>query len=63
MTVEGQAGDPGSMLTLYRTGLRRRRELAALGDGTSGSGSITVNVIDNTTKAYIQATPADATKA
>jgi alpha-glucosidase len=34
MTVEGQAGDPGSMLTLYRTGLRRRRELAALGDGT-----------------------------
>src|SRR5262249_16007302 len=34
---------------------------AALGDGTSGSGSITVNVTDNETKAYIQNSPADAT--
>jgi alpha-glucosidase len=34
MTVERQAGDPASMLTLYRTALRRRREHAALGEGT-----------------------------
>jgi alpha-glucosidase len=32
VTVESQTGDPGSMLNLYRTGLRIRRAL--LGDGT-----------------------------
>jgi alpha-glucosidase len=34
LTAERQDGDPGSMLNLYRDGLRRRRELPALGDGT-----------------------------
>ncbi|HEY5836754.1 glycoside hydrolase family 13 protein [Streptomyces sp.] len=33
-TAEAQAGDPGSMLELYRAALRLRREHAALGDGT-----------------------------
>jgi hypothetical protein len=33
---------------------------AAVGKDTSGSGSITVNVIDNTTTAYVQASPAGA---
>ncbi|MCC5478968.1 glycoside hydrolase family 13 protein [Streptomyces barringtoniae] len=33
-TVEAQSGDPTSMLELYRTALRRRREHPALGDGT-----------------------------
>jgi alpha-glucosidase len=34
LTAERQAGDPGSMLSLYREALRRRREVPALGDGT-----------------------------
>jgi alpha-glucosidase len=34
LTVEAEDGDPGSMLALYRAGLRLRRELPALGDGT-----------------------------
>jgi alpha-glucosidase len=33
LTVERQASDPSSMLMLYRTALRLRRELPALGDG------------------------------
>jgi alpha-glucosidase len=33
LTVDRQASDPGSMLTLYRNALRLRRELPALGDG------------------------------
>jgi alpha-glucosidase len=33
-TVEDQAGDASSMLTLYRSALRIRRECPALGDGT-----------------------------
>jgi alpha-glucosidase len=33
LTVEAQTGDPGSMLELYRTALRVRREHPALGDG------------------------------
>ena len=33
-TAEAEAGDPASMLTLYRTALRLRREHPALGDGT-----------------------------
>ncbi|MGW7522781.1 glycoside hydrolase family 13 protein [Streptomyces sp. NPDC054783] len=33
-TVEAQSGDATSMLELYRTALRRRREHPALGDGT-----------------------------
>ncbi|MFE8943061.1 glycoside hydrolase family 13 protein [Streptomyces sp. NPDC007856] len=33
-TVEAQTGDETSMLELYRTALRRRREHPALGDGT-----------------------------
>jgi alpha-glucosidase len=33
LTAQDQAGDPGSMLTLYLTGLRLRREHPALGDG------------------------------
>ncbi len=32
-TVEAQTGDPDSMLELYRTALRLRRETEALGDG------------------------------
>ncbi|PRY02234.1 glycoside hydrolase family 13 protein [Allonocardiopsis opalescens] len=32
-TAEAQAGDPGSMLELYRAALRLRREEPALGDG------------------------------
>ena len=32
-TAEAEAGDPASMLTLYRTALRLRREHPALGDG------------------------------
>jgi alpha-glucosidase len=35
-TVESQAADPGSMLSLYRSGLRLRREIAGLGDGPFG---------------------------
>jgi alpha-glucosidase len=34
LTVEAQAGDPASMLELYRGALRLRRETPALGDGT-----------------------------
>jgi alpha-glucosidase len=34
LTVEAQTGDPASMLELYRTALRIRREHPALGDGT-----------------------------
>jgi alpha-glucosidase len=34
LTVEAEDGDADSMLTLYRTALRLRRELPALGDGT-----------------------------
>jgi alpha-glucosidase len=34
LTADRQAGDPGSMLTLYREALRRRRATPALGDGT-----------------------------
>ncbi|MDH2429545.1 alpha-amylase family glycosyl hydrolase [Sphaerisporangium sp. TRM90804] len=34
LTVEAQAGDPGSTLSLYRAALRLRRGHAALGDGT-----------------------------
>lgn len=33
LTAERQAGDPASVLTLYRAALRTRRELPALGDG------------------------------
>jgi alpha-glucosidase len=33
LTAQRQAGDPGSMLALYRQALRLRRELPALGDG------------------------------
>ncbi|HEY5833059.1 glycoside hydrolase family 13 protein [Streptomyces sp.] len=33
-TAEAQAGDPGSMLELYRAALRIRRDHPALGDGT-----------------------------
>ena len=33
LTVERQASDPGSMLTLYRNALSLRRRLPALGDG------------------------------
>jgi alpha-glucosidase len=33
-TVEAEAGDPGSMLELYRAALRARRAQPALGDGT-----------------------------
>ncbi len=33
LTVEAQTGDPDSMLELYRTALRLRRETDALGDG------------------------------
>jgi len=32
-TVQAQTGDPHSMLELYRTALRVRRDAAALGDG------------------------------
>ncbi|MDI2131661.1 glycoside hydrolase family 13 protein [Yinghuangia seranimata] len=35
LTVEAQAGDPDSTLSLYRRALRLRRELAALGDRTT----------------------------
>lgn len=34
LTVQSQASDPGSTLTLYRTALRTRRKHPALGDGT-----------------------------
>lgn len=34
LTVEAQAGDQTSILELYRTALRLRREHPALGDGT-----------------------------
>ena len=34
LTVEAQAGDPGSMLELYRAALRLRRAEPGLGDGT-----------------------------
>ena len=34
LTVAGQSGDPGSMLTLYERALRIRREHPALGDGS-----------------------------
>jgi alpha-glucosidase len=34
ITVEAQAGDSGSMLSLYRTALSIRRSHPALGDGT-----------------------------
>ncbi|MDG9709353.1 glycoside hydrolase family 13 protein [Streptomyces sp. DH10] len=34
LSVEAQTGDPASMLELYRTALRIRREHPALGDGT-----------------------------
>jgi alpha-glucosidase len=34
LTVEVQSDDPGSMLALYRTALRIRRQSPALGDGT-----------------------------
>jgi alpha-glucosidase len=34
LSVEAEAGDPGSVLSLYRTALHLRRELPALGDGT-----------------------------
>jgi alpha-glucosidase len=34
LAVAAQAGDPGSMLTLYRAALRLRRSHPALGDGT-----------------------------
>lgn len=34
LTAAGQAEDPASMLTLYRTALRLRRDEPALGDGT-----------------------------
>ena len=34
LTVEQQADDPSSMLSLYREALRIRREHPALGDGT-----------------------------
>ena len=34
LTVEHEAGDPSSMLSLYREALRIRREHPALGDGT-----------------------------
>ena len=34
LTVATETGDPASMLTLYRTALRLRRELPALGAGT-----------------------------
>ncbi len=34
LTVETQTGDPASMLELYRTALRVRRDHPALGDGT-----------------------------
>ncbi|MCO1655112.1 glycoside hydrolase family 13 protein [Pseudonocardia humida] len=34
LTVEAQAGDPSSVLELYRAALRLRREHPALGDGT-----------------------------
>jgi alpha-glucosidase len=44
LTAERQARDPGSMLSLYREALRRRRESPALGDGTltwlSGDGDV-----------------------
>jgi alpha-glucosidase len=33
LTVEAETGDPASMLELYRTALRLRHELPALGDG------------------------------
>jgi alpha-glucosidase len=33
-SVERQAGDPGSMLELYRKAMRMRRSLPALGDGS-----------------------------
>ncbi|MBZ5739923.1 glycoside hydrolase family 13 protein [Nocardioides mangrovi] len=33
LTAAAQAGDPGSMLELYRSALRMRRELPELGDG------------------------------
>jgi alpha-glucosidase len=33
LTVERESADPASMLSLYRTALRLRRELPALGDG------------------------------
>jgi alpha-glucosidase len=33
LTVAAEQGDPGSMLELYRTALRLRRETPALGDG------------------------------
>ena len=33
LTAQVQAGDPGSMLELYRSALRLRRELPGLGDG------------------------------
>ncbi|MDX6302592.1 MAG: alpha-glucosidase [Nocardioidaceae bacterium] len=33
LTVEAQSGDPGSMLELYRSALRLRRQTPALGDG------------------------------
>ena len=33
ITVEAQSGEPGSMLALYRTALRVRRDHPALGDG------------------------------
>jgi alpha-glucosidase len=34
LTMDRQAHDPGSMLTLYRQALRLRRTTSALGDGT-----------------------------
>ena len=36
LTADAQAGDPGSMLELYRAALRIRHEHLALGDGTLG---------------------------
>jgi len=36
-TAAAQAGDPGSMLTLYRTALRLRRDLPGLGAGDDGA--------------------------
>ena len=34
LTVEAEAGDPGSMLELYRAALRLRRDHPALGEGS-----------------------------
>ena len=48
MPVEAQAGDPGSVLSLYRTALRLRRSSADLQDGELAWQDAPLGVLDLT---------------